>query len=69
MQNMYIIIVFVFCVNAMAISVIVNQAEYQWRCFNSFKKRLSQKSEKTAVLCMELFKKKRGKVIESPSSY
>ena len=32
-------------------------------------KRLSQKSEKTAVLCMELFKKKRAKVIESPSSY
>ena len=29
MQNMYIIIVFVFYVDAMAISVIVNQAEYQ----------------------------------------
>ena len=30
--RMYIIIVLVFCVNAMAIDVIVNQAEYQWRC-------------------------------------
>ena len=29
MQCMYIIIVLVFCVNAMAIDVIVNQAEYQ----------------------------------------
>ena len=29
MQNMYIIIVLVFCVNAMAINVIANQAEYQ----------------------------------------
>ena len=35
MQNMYIIIVLVFCVNAMAINVIANQAEYQCLSQNS----------------------------------
>ena len=29
MQSMYIMILLVFCVNATAINVIVNQAEYQ----------------------------------------
>ena len=29
MQSMYIITVLVFCVNAMAINVTMNQAEYQ----------------------------------------
>ena len=29
MKSMYIIIMLVFCVNAMAIHMIVNQAEYQ----------------------------------------
>ena len=39
MQSLYIIIVLVFCVNTIAINVIVNQAEYQWRCENvSFRK-------------------------------
>ena len=44
LQSMYIIIVLVFCVNVMAINVIVNQAKK--RVAVNMRKRLSQKSRK-----------------------
>ena len=54
MQNMYIIIVLMFCVNAMAIHVSVNEAEYHRR----YVKRLSEKSRKLRSYIRSCLKQK-----------